>query len=209
MPLHVIKEYRITTTGLTDPVVFPELGNRSFAHPTTDYNLLSEYSLFEILGAQSVRDAITAGDITVSDQDGVDISDVTNKQHYHINQPILDSVTLANITDFTINAGRNSNNITNSYLNNASGSVTNLTPYILPFNCTLSFISASTNGAETWDLEVHLNNVLVPGAVLSMVAVDYNYGTYTINFNAGDKVSIYCKGTGVNNPNGIIVFKGI
>ena len=65
--------YLITTTGTQDPVVFDDLGARSFAHPTVDYDLELEFSPVEISSSASVSAAITAGYITVTDGNGVPI----------------------------------------------------------------------------------------------------------------------------------------
>ena len=37
-----------TTTGTANPVVFPDLGKRSYPHPTTSYDLELEYTQEEI-----------------------------------------------------------------------------------------------------------------------------------------------------------------
>ena len=68
--------FTITTTGVTSPVTFADLGNRSFAHPTTDYDLESEYSYVEINKSVDVQTAITNNWITVKDENGNPITSV-------------------------------------------------------------------------------------------------------------------------------------
>lgn len=102
--------------------------------------------------------------------------------------------------------GRNAN-VTNIYLQGPGQIPMNQSPYILPFDATLIAISISTNGAESWTAEVRESGVLVVGAFLTAVAVDSNYATYSINFNAGDKVQLYCNGTAILDPRINAVFK--
>jgi len=68
--------FRITTTGSLNPVVFNDIGGRSFAHPTVDFDLESEFSVDEIAESDDIQDAITNGHITVQDANGESITDV-------------------------------------------------------------------------------------------------------------------------------------
>jgi hypothetical protein len=70
--------FNITTTGTLSPVVFNDLGGRSFPHPTTDFNLLTEFSIEEINKSADVQSAITNGHITASDGNGNDITSVVS-----------------------------------------------------------------------------------------------------------------------------------
>ena len=69
--------FKITTTGTQDPVEFNDLAGASYSHPTTDYDLTLEYSIEEINQSQSIQDAITLGYITVTDEFGNDITDMS------------------------------------------------------------------------------------------------------------------------------------
>jgi len=66
---------RFSTTGTQDPVVFKELGGRTFNHPTIDEVLVAEvgdspYTLEEVKGAQDIVDLLDAGHITIKDANG-------------------------------------------------------------------------------------------------------------------------------------------
>lgn len=118
------------------------------------------------------------------------------------------SFVLAGLEDtITFNASRNSSNTSNIYLRTGDGTPTNISRFILPWNCTLIAISTSTNSSETWVAEVHSGLSLVSGASLSSVATTSNYSTYNIDFNAGDDISLYCNGTGIDNPRIMVVFR--
>ena len=66
-----------TTTGTANPVVFPDLGKRSYPHPTTSYDLELEYTQEEVRASIDVQLAIDNGEITVVDAFGNNINDVT------------------------------------------------------------------------------------------------------------------------------------
>lgn len=70
--------FKITTTGTVDPMVFNDLGARSFPHPTVDYDLSRQYSAEEISASNDVAAAIAAGEITAKDADDNPITDSTN-----------------------------------------------------------------------------------------------------------------------------------
>ena len=66
--------FNITTTGTHSPVVFYDLGERSFVHPINNYNLEIEYSQSEIITSIDIQDAIDNGWITVTDANGNSIT---------------------------------------------------------------------------------------------------------------------------------------
>jgi hypothetical protein len=68
--------FRITTTGLQDPVVFYDLGNVTYSHPTTDYDLEDDFTEAEIKGSLDIQSAIDNGYITVKDQYGNSITNI-------------------------------------------------------------------------------------------------------------------------------------
>jgi len=103
--------------------------------------------------------------------------------------------------------GGKNGNTTNSYLKGLDSIYMNQSPFILPFNATLLYISAATDGNFTWSAEVHVNEVLVTGAFLNISATNSGYSSYNINFNAGDKVQLYCNGTLIDHPTIEAVFK--
>lgn len=108
---------------------------------------------------------------------------------------------------FSVTASRNTLS-RNLYLNQDDTPM-NVSPFILPFDCKLKYLSASTDGAGTWTAEVHVNGVLVPGATLNIVATNKAKVKFfiPIQFNEDDEVMLYCNGTGVNKPR-IIAFFG-
>lgn len=112
-------------------------------------------------------------------------------------------------TDTDVVSAARNDVATNVYLRGADSTPMNLAPHILPFAAKLIYMSASTDGSETWDAEVHVNGVLKVGAVLPMVGVDNNYAAYNIVFSAGDKVQLFCNGTGILRPRIDVIFRKI
>lgn len=96
--------------------------------------------------------------------------------------------------------GGRANNTSNAYLNGVGGEFMNITPFILPFNARLTNISAANTGIETWIGEVHTSGTVVTGATISIVATSSAWATYSINFNAGDRVMLYCNGSVISSP---------
>lgn len=60
----------LTTTGNSSTVSLTDLGNITFTHPTTDFDLLTHFELSQIVTSESLTAAINAGDVTISDQYG-------------------------------------------------------------------------------------------------------------------------------------------
>lgn len=68
----------LTTTGTQSPVIFPDLGGRTFTHPTTDYEITLEYEIEEIRDSQSMALALANGYISLKDEEDNVITDVKN-----------------------------------------------------------------------------------------------------------------------------------
>jgi len=60
----------LTTTGSAPTVTIADLGARTFTHPVTDYPLTTEYTEDEIQRSGDLQAEITAGTITLKDDDG-------------------------------------------------------------------------------------------------------------------------------------------
>lgn len=65
--------FSITTTGLSTPVIFNDLGARTFNHPTVSFNLTNEFTIEEIKNSVDIFNAIDLGYITAT-LDGVNIT---------------------------------------------------------------------------------------------------------------------------------------
>jgi hypothetical protein len=60
----------ISTTGILSPVVIADFGNRTFTHPTIDYEITQEYAFEELFNSRDVIDHLTAGNIIFRDPFG-------------------------------------------------------------------------------------------------------------------------------------------
>jgi hypothetical protein len=82
--------FYITTTGTLGTVPFDDLGERTFTHPTTNFNLESEYSIFELLKSADLQNAIDLGYITVSDAVAGG-NTITDLEKYYMTKVVFDS----------------------------------------------------------------------------------------------------------------------
>ncbi len=99
---------------------------------------------------------------------------------------------------WTWSAG-NRNSTTDIYLKGSGDTFTNVSPYIAPFDCKITAISASSQNSTNWNPEIHINGVNV--ASLSIFSTTSGYASpLNISVNAGDAVSFYCNGSSVNSP---------
>jgi hypothetical protein len=72
-------QFLMTTTGLQNPVIFSDLGERTFTHPTTSFDLYTEFHPDEIVYSTDVQFAISAGYITVVDETGTPITNIASQ----------------------------------------------------------------------------------------------------------------------------------
>lgn len=101
---------------------------------------------------------------------------------------------------------------TNTYLNGTDGVPMNVVPFIIPFDSSLVSMSASTDGSFTWTAEIHVNSVLKTNAILSISSADSGYSSSfatVTTFGAGDKVMLYCNGSGIEKPRISVFFRKI
>ena len=96
-------------------------------------------------------------------------------------------------------ASSSASNTTNRFLDRHDGTPTNQSGYTAFFASKLRAISCSTNGAESWTAEVYVNGASVSTIVVSAAATGTSTGL-DISVAAGDIVSFYCTGTGINKP---------
>jgi len=107
-------------------------------------------------------------------------------------------------------AGRNNVNTSQVYLR--AGTVpTNLTPFIAPYPCTITNITAATRGVATWTAEVRVDAGLgfITQGTLAITGVDKNTSVLNIPLNTGDKVGLYCNGLNINRPTIDVIVKEI
>lgn len=102
---------------------------------------------------------------------------------------------------FVVSASTNSIDVTNRYLE-SDGSGLFQSPFILPENCILKYISASSANIASWTAEVHVNGTPVSGAELVITSNNKGYIKFEpgINFNEGDEVQLYVNGTSISKP---------
>lgn len=66
----------LSTTGTLSPVIFIDLGRKTFTHPTIDFDLLTEYFKDDIQRSTDIQEALDNGYITIKDENDDPITDV-------------------------------------------------------------------------------------------------------------------------------------
>ena len=106
---------------------------------------------------------------------------------------------------WTITAGRSNNNVTNRYLDWVAGAH-NISPYVVPINATIKYITVATRVNETWTAEVR-NAAGTPIATLSISAATTGVSTeLSVDVTAGDTLTFYCNGSNINRPSMSVLF---
>lgn len=125
-------------------------------------------------------------------------------------------LTQSQITDllhhpFCFTVGRDNNNVTNSWLRQPDGLPMNMSPWVVPFDATITAISAATNSAETWDAEIYRNAVVRTGGTpsdasklteLVIAAADSGQvAGLSVDVDAGDELGVFLRGSMIGRPN--------
>lgn len=106
-------------------------------------------------------------------------------------------------------AGRNNSNVTDQFLRGEADVPTNQNGFVLPWKATLVSMSMSGKlNTQTWSIEVRKNGGGIAQDILTITNQYSNYSdTNNINFNAGDRIMIYCSGTSVDYPHASLFFR--
>lgn len=105
--------------------------------------------------------------------------------------------------------GRNHQSVTDQFLRIEGDVPSNLNGFVLPYNATLVGMSMSEElNTETWTAEVRVNGGGVAQDSLTITNQYSNYSdTNNVDFNAGDRIMLYCSGTGINYPHVTLFFR--
>jgi hypothetical protein len=105
--------------------------------------------------------------------------------------------------------GRNHPAVTDQFLRGEGDTPTNLNGFVLPWNATLISISMSGDlNTQTWSAEVRKNG---GGIAQDTLTITNQYSNYSdnnnVDFNAGDRIMVYCSGTAINYPHVTLFFR--
>jgi len=100
--------------------------------------------------------------------------------------------------DILINGSRNSNIVRDQYLRTEDGIPMNQTPVLIPENFIIYALSVVCSDNSTCDFEIHNNEVLIPGGVISLSNEKEKYINLSLGITAGSKLMIFNKGTSSN-----------
>jgi hypothetical protein len=92
-------------------------------------------------------------------------------------------------------SSRNANVVKDQYLRIEDGTPSNQAPLLIPTNFILYAISVTTDINSTCSFELHNNEILIPGAIISLTGEKQKYLFYNIALTAGSRLMIYNRGT--------------
>ena len=106
-------------------------------------------------------------------------------------------------------AGRNNSNVTDQFLRGEADVPTNQNGFVLPWKATLVSMSMSGKlNTQTWSVEVRKNGGGIAQDTLTITNQYSNYSNINnVDFNAGDRIMIYCSGTSVDYPRASLFFR--
>lgn len=164
--------FLITTTGTVQTVIFNDLGARTFEHPTTDYDLQSEYSIFEITRSDDVANALTTGAITATYNGG----SVTDTDLVKIGTGDMNTADYDTDGDNVVNDSELLNGQSSAYhLNRTNHTGTQLASTISDFDTSadarISNQKDVANGIAGLNANGKLNNIVLPSIAITDVFV--------------------------------------
>ena len=138
----------LTTTGTQTPVTIADLGSRSFTHPTVDFEITIEFAPEEIARSADFQAAIDSGYITVEDEDGNPIDDVSQFAGGDMTTTVYDPD-----KDGIVDAANNLNDGTSGGGNNVSASEarTHIDDLNNPHATTADQVPTNTSGESVQD----------------------------------------------------------
>jgi len=104
---------------------------------------------------------------------------------------------------------RNQRRTTNLYLRGEGNTPSNLNGFVLPYNATLIGISMSSDAnTQIWSAQVRRNDNGIPDAFLTSTnTYSYYNNTQNVDFNAGDRIQIFCSGQNIKFPKVSLFFR--
>lgn len=121
----------------------------------------------------------------------------TNATQEQVIQDIIDEyyfVDPEDKRDYTIKVGKNTN-AQNVYLEDEFQNHTNLNPEKIPRDSLIWAVSARSDDAVSWDLELYVNNNLKDYFSINSSTSSINIFDVSIELKKGDEISFFCRST--------------
>ncbi len=99
--------------------------------------------------------------------------------------------------------------VTDQYLKGDGDSPSNMNGFVLPWDSTLFAITMSgKSNTQTWTAQVRKNGGGIAHDSLTITNQYSNYNnTKNTDFNAGDRIMIYCNGVSIEYPRVTLIFR--
>ena len=107
-----------------------------------------------------------------------------------------------------ISGGRKSNSVNSQYLRREDNTPYNLSPFIMPFDATITTITVATRFNSNWTAQVHSGGTPIPGAELIISASNSGIiENLNIPVTKNQPIELYAVCSGISHPSINIVFQ--
>lgn len=181
----------LSTTGTLSNVTINDFGGRVYTHPTTNYNILEEYTIELVRDSSDLQLAITNGYITLKDEFNTTISDL---KKITLSQYFIDK----NNNNIADDSDKFNGNLPTYYLNRANHTGTQLSSSISDFNTSIdAAISNKTlNDLADVDTTGVANNYIIKYNSSNSTQIASDYTT----LGSGAAQNYYEKNATITSP---------
>lgn len=203
-----MRQLLLTTTGTLNPVDIDDLGAVSFPHPTVNFDLLLEWTAEEIENSLDLEAAVSAGHITLTDENGNNYDYSTDLFTFSVG-----SITSSTQQYYWWCANSNVPPRTHDQdLYRESNALTNLVPYIAPYNSEIILIMGKHTNGGNWDATLLVNNVIQYSLdVDNAVNNNPKFADINVSVTKGDEVRLRFRNSseGIDYPQICVIGKKV
>jgi hypothetical protein len=107
-----------------------------------------------------------------------------------------------------ISGGRKSNSVNSQYLRREDSTPYNLSPFIMPYDATITTITVATRYNASWTAQIHSGGVPIPGAELIVNSTKSEIiENLNIPVTKNQPIELYAVCSGISHPSINIVFQ--
>lgn len=122
----------------------------------------------------------------------------------NVEDALEETYDLAALKTFNLEMG-DSGKVRDRFLQKPSGVFSNVSPFVVYSNSTLTNYSFRSSNSITWDLEIYVNGTVAQ--TINVSSTNKGFGSLNITLNAGDEISIrVAGGVQVENPTVSLLF---
>ena len=81
----------LTTTGTESPIVIDDWGKRTFTHPTTDYDLLDEFTIDEIRVSTDLQAYVDSEAVVITNHHNEVIKNLSTLSNFFVDDVLINT----------------------------------------------------------------------------------------------------------------------